>query len=166
MKPFIGQRILEIGGAGTFREHLQNNERSVAHAQFSDLHTTVGNMAFDTVICPSGLEDTGNDFAALSAIFSVLEAGGRLVLAVPAFNHHRSYSKKTLVPKMRSAGFRIENAFYMDAIGMAGIDLLDAYVAGLADRVERAIPLPFGVSLIAVGRRPRYSLFQTGQIAR
>jgi SAM-dependent methyltransferase len=161
IKPFIGHRILELG-AGKFREHLGDGERSVAHAHLRDLqraeHGSVTGPCFDTVICSNGLGNVQDDHAALSSMFSVLAPGGRLVLAVPAFNPQRTYTKKTLIPKMRQADFRIESVFYMDAIGMAGIGLLDGFVAGLADRVERAISLPFGMHLVAIGRKPRYTL--------
>jgi hypothetical protein len=71
---------------------------------------------------------------------------------------------------MRDAGLTIEHSFYMNVIGIAGwywnnrirkipmenpkqIKQFDRYVAPWAERLERIIHPPFGLSLIAVGRR-------------
>ncbi len=136
---------------------------------------------FDTIVCMNVLEHVADDVRALRFMHSTLAAGGRAVVLVPAFmflygtvdraiGHHRRYTRKVLLPRMRGAGFEVEQAFYMNVIGMAGwfwnnrirriteedpsqIGLFDNYIAPWAERVERALPPPFGLSLIAVGRR-------------
>lgn len=136
---------------------------------------------FDTIICMNVLEHVEDDGRALGFMHSVLAPGGRAVILVPAFmflhgtidraiGHYRRYTRKTLLPPMRAAGFEIESAFYMNVIGMAGwfwnnrirkieeedssqIGLFDNYIAPWAERVERLLPPPFGLSLIAVGRK-------------
>jgi len=149
-----------------------------------DLETPEGNLerfSFDTVICPNVLEHVYDDERALAYMHSVLAPGGRLVLLVPAFQflygsvdrsiqHHRRYTKKNLLPKVRQAQFKVEAAFYMNAIGMAGwfwnnrimkiteenpaqIGFFDAFIAPWAERLERVFPPPFGLSLIVIGRR-------------
>jgi len=141
----------------------------------------LADFSFDTVICLNVLEHVRDDLRALSYMHSVLAPAGRLVLLVPAFQflygsvdraieHHRRYTKKDLIPKMRQTGFKIENAFYMNVIGMFGwfwnnrimkieeensaqIGLFDHYIAPWAERIERLAPPPFGLSLIAIGRK-------------
>jgi len=71
---------------------------------------------------------------------------------------------------MVEAGFLLQTTFYMNMIGMAGwfwnnrvrrineenaaqVELFDRYIARQAERFERLIPPPFGLSLIAVGRK-------------
>jgi len=136
---------------------------------------------FDTVICLNVLEHIEDDLKALSHMQSVLKPAGRLVLLVPAFqflygtvdrslDHYRRYTRKNLLPRMREAGFKVETSFYMNMIGMAGwllnnrvlkrgeenaeqINFFDRYIAPTADRIERLIPPPFGLSLIAIGQK-------------
>jgi 2-polyprenyl-3-methyl-5-hydroxy-6-metoxy-1,4-benzoquinol methylase len=184
LMPFIGARILEIGaGVGTFTERLLDRELIVAsdkdpvcveilkrrlrdhdhaHVQLLDLQKpkplSLTGASLDTVICANRLEQVQNDQNALSFMFSILEPGGCMVLAVPASRHPRRYRKKTLLPKVRHAGFRVERAFYMNALGIAGSPLLDKFLAPLTDRLERLIPPPIGMSLIVVGRKPRYAM--------
>jgi len=137
-------------------------------------------FSFDTVVCLNVLEHVKDDLRALSFMRTVLEPGGRLVLLVPAFQflygsvdraigHHRRYTRRDLAPKMRQAGFEVEDSFYMNVIGMAGwfwnnrimkigeenpaqIGLFDRYIAPWAERIERALPPPFGLSLITIGQ--------------
>lgn len=135
----------------------------------------------DTVICMNVLEHVEDDLAALKYMNRVLVTGGRAVILVPAFQflygsidhaieHYRRYTRKSLLPVMERAGFKIERAFYMNVIGMAGwfwnnrvrkieeenakqIGVFDKFIAPWAERVERALPPPFGLSLIAIGRK-------------
>jgi SAM-dependent methyltransferase len=136
---------------------------------------------FDTIICMNVLEHVADDVRALHFMHEVLVPGGRAIILVPAFQflygtvdraieHHRRYTRKSLLPRMRAADFEIEAAFYMNMIGMAGwfwnnrikrteeenpaqIALFDRLIAPWAERVERIWPPPFGLSLIAVGRK-------------
>ena len=136
---------------------------------------------FDTIICMNVLEHVEDDVRALRFMHEVLVADGRAIILVPAFQflygtvdraieHHRRYTRKTLLPRMRTAGFEIEAAFYMNVIGMAGwfwnnrikrtteenpaqIAIFDRFIAPWAERVERLLTPPFGLSLIAVGRK-------------
>jgi SAM-dependent methyltransferase len=140
-----------------------------------------GDYRFDTIICMNVLEHVEDDRAALRFMHETLVPGGRAVILVPAFQflygtidraiaHYRRYTRKDLLPRMRESGFVIEKAFYMNVIGMAGwfwnnrlrkikeedasqIAVFDRYIAPWAERIERAIPPPFGLSLIAIGRK-------------
>jgi len=143
--------------------------------------SALGKWSFDTVVCLNVLEHVKDDARALSYMSQMLVTGGRLVLLVPAFeflygsidraiDHHRRYTRKNLLPKMLQARFEIKTAFYMNVIGMAGwfwnnrirrigeedaaqIMLFDRFVAPWAERIERAVPPPFGLSLIAIGQK-------------
>jgi 2-polyprenyl-3-methyl-5-hydroxy-6-metoxy-1,4-benzoquinol methylase len=135
----------------------------------------------DTIVCMNVLEHIEDDTAALAHMHAVLQPSGRLVLLVPAFqflfgtvdeslNHYRRYTKRTLLPKVRAAGFHVERAFYMNVVGMAGwfvnnrlvkrseespqqIQFFDRVVAPMAEWIERVLPPPVGLSLIAACRR-------------
>lgn len=137
--------------------------------------------AFDTVICLNVLEHVEDDLGALRNMRDVLKPGGRLVLLVPAFQflygsvdraleHYRRYTRKDLLPRMREAGFVVETSYYMNMIGMAGwfvnnrilgwqhesadqIGFFDRVIAPWAERVEKLVRPPFGLSLIAIGRK-------------
>jgi SAM-dependent methyltransferase len=142
-------------------------------------------FGFDTIICMNVLEHVEDDARALRFMHEVLVDEGRAIILVPAFQflygtvdraieHYRRYTRKTLLPRMREAGFELEAAFYMNVVGMAGwfwnnrikrtteenpaqIAIFDRFIAPWAERVERALPPPFGLSLIAVGRKLKLS---------
>lgn len=134
---------------------------------------------FDTAICFNVIEHIADDVLALKNIYSAIRNGGRAIILVPAFQalygtvdeslgHFRRYRTKELTSKMHQAGFVVERSFYMNIIGMLGwfannrifkrreestkqILFFDRYIAPLAERLERLIPPPFGLSLIAIG---------------
>jgi SAM-dependent methyltransferase len=136
---------------------------------------------FDTIICMNVLEHVADDVRALSFMREVLVRDGRAIILVPAFQflygtvdraieHYRRYTRSDLLPRMRAAGFEIEAAFYMNVIGMMGwfwnnrikrtteenpaqIAIFDGLIAPWAERVERVVAPPFGLSLIAIGRK-------------
>ncbi len=152
------------------------------HLDVADPATmALGRYDLDTVVCLNVLEHVEDDRGALSHMFSVLRSGGCLVLLVPAFQflfgtvdsslgHHRRYTKPPLMEKMRQTGFTIEKVFYMNIIGMAGwflnnrvfkrteesprqIALFDRLIAPVAERAEKIVQPPIGLSLIAIGRK-------------
>jgi SAM-dependent methyltransferase len=136
--------------------------------------------AFDTVVCLNVLEHIEDDEAALRRMHERLAPGGRLVLLVPAhpllFNgfdrgvrHFRRYEKRGLAAQLGQAGFRLERAWYFNMLGALGwfvngnvlgktllpagqLRLIDALVPVL--KAEQWLPRPFGLSVIAIARRP------------
>lgn len=134
---------------------------------------------FDTVVCINVLEHIEDDRAALANFFSVLQPGGRVVIFVPAhmalygsvdrqLEHCRRYSRSELRRKLTEAGFTIEVLSEMNLIGIAGwwlnnrgqqrvspkqIALYDKLIVPLAERMERMVPMPMGLSIVAVGRK-------------
>ncbi|MNL06836.1 Ubiquinone biosynthesis O-methyltransferase [compost metagenome] len=132
--------------------------------------------SFDTVICLNVLEHIADDRAALHRMRALLKPGGRLALLVPAhawlyngfdktLEHHRRYSKPGLTRLLAESGFRTQRSWYFNALGALGwfvngkllrktllpsgqMKLFDLLVPLL--KLERWIPLPLGISVIAI----------------
>lgn len=141
----------------------------------------LSHYGFDTVICLNVLEHIEDDLCALSHMHTVLKSGGLLIVLVPAFQflygsvdrslgHYRRYSRRSLIAKMRQAGFQVETSFYMNMIGIAGwflnnrmlkwseesatqIGFFDRFIAPWAERTERLVRPPVGLSVIAICRK-------------
>jgi len=75
------------------------------------------------ITCMDVIEHLKDDQKFLKEIYSCLKPGGLLVLSVPAhqflysawdksLGHHRRYSKRDLIQKLESAGFKITSASY------------------------------------------------------
>lgn len=140
----------------------------------------LGPYEIDTVIGLNVLEHVENDAEALSRIHRLLPSGGRIVLVVPALPslyssldrslaHYRRYNRDDLASKLRGAGFTIESLRYFNVPGIFGwwlngrllrrrilpgnqVRLFDLLVPLF--RLEGRLKLPFGLSLVAVGRKP------------
>ena len=134
----------------------------------------------DTIICLNVLEHVEDDRGALRRLHDALAPGGRLLLLVPAherlfgaidraIDHHRRYERAGLVAKLEEAGFRVEHTQFFNRLGVVGwylnsVILRRTQVPGLQLhlqnllvpllRAEAALSLPFGLSLVAVARRP------------
>lgn len=136
--------------------------------------------SFDSVLCFNVLEHIRDDASTLSAAHDVLVPGGRLLLLVPAHSllfgevdrmigHERRYSRAPLGKLLRSVGFDVETLRYVNPVGAVGwfvtfrlrrpqrwprgqYRLFDRLVPAL--RALDRLPLPFGLSVWAVARRP------------
>jgi glycosyltransferase involved in cell wall biosynthesis len=137
-------------------------------------------LQLDTIVCLNVLEHVEDDRLALRRLFESLAPGGRLILLVPAhrrlygaldraIHHFRRYERDSLVDRLREAGFALEQVGFFNRLGVLGwyvnsVLLRRTRVPGLQLRVQNLIvpvlraealwSLPFGLSLIAVGRRP------------
>ena len=135
---------------------------------------------FDTIVCTNVLEHLPDDRYILSRFAELLEPGGRAVVLVPAhrelygtldraLDHYRRYSKDRLARLMREVGLEPESVRYMNPTGVAGWfvnsrllrrEVLPAGQAGFYDKVypllsqAERLGLPFGLSVLAVGRKP------------
>jgi SAM-dependent methyltransferase len=136
---------------------------------------------FDTIVCLNVLEHIEDDARALRHMFDLLQPGGKLLLFVPAgrylfghldraLGHYRRYELDGLRRLVRAQGFVIDDASYMNAAGIPGWFLasrvlrrstpprgllwLFNQLMPLFIRVEEAIRLPFGQSIVCVARRP------------
>ncbi len=162
-----------------FAEHPQVHARVLDIADPGTL--ALKDFALDTVVSLNVFEHIEHDERAMRHAFELLTPGGRLVLIVPAhqrlygamdasIGHWRRYDKRMMQGKMTRAGYRVEKLAYMNALGTLGWFVngrllgqtvppsgqlrLFNLVMPIVEAVESRIPPPFGLSLLAVGRRP------------
>lgn len=137
---------------------------------------------FDTVVLINVLEHIRNDEEALRSIHGLLRPGGRIVVYVPAFwtlysrfdnsiGHYRRYRLKELRCIGEESGFTSVDGRYVNAVGAIGWfivcrllrrDASESVSVGLMDRVvipimrkfERVIRVPFGISVLYIGKKP------------
>lgn len=135
---------------------------------------------FDSIICFNVLEHIKNEERALKNTFDLLEPGGRLFLLVPShpslygsldlnLGHHRRYGKKALKEKLEEMGFHVTLLRYFNRLGVLGWFLnsrilrrkrLSSFQLKLFDllvpilKVEKLVPFPFGISLLAIAEKP------------
>ncbi len=134
----------------------------------------------DTTICSNVLEHIEDDRTTLSQIQEVLRPGGRLILLVPAMprlygtldrelHHFRRYSRPELESKLQQAGFQIEDVRFLNRPGVFGWYLnsrilrrrvlpkgqlrLFALLKPFLE-AETGNPPSYGMSLLAIGRKP------------
>lgn len=138
-------------------------------------------LAFDTVFCINVLEHIEDDLAALRTFHDTLVPGGKVLVWVPAvqaaygpldaeLGHHRRYSKASLGAAFTAAGLDLLTLRYSNPIGLLGwmfnahvlktrahsvaqVRVFDTFIAPWALPLERLLPPPIGLSLIAVGQR-------------
>jgi SAM-dependent methyltransferase len=144
-----------------------------------DLPSRLAGEQLDTAICINVLEHIDEDVGALRNLHRVLEPGGRLVLLVPAHptlygtldavvGHVRRYDRGRLLAAVRAAGFEPCACRYFNSVGAVGryvlgrvrrqqetgegqVRFYDRWVVPLLAPLERAIPPPFGQSLVVMG---------------
>jgi SAM-dependent methyltransferase len=142
--------------------------------------TEIKRYHIDTIVCINVLEHVRDDRKALRNMWNILEADGRIILLVPSLkilygsmdradNHFRRYSRKELTEKLVETGFLKEKLFYMNFIGCFGwffngrilkrkiipekqLAIYDHFIP-LLSKLENRIRLPFGQSLIFIGKK-------------
>jgi SAM-dependent methyltransferase len=134
---------------------------------------------YDTVVLLDVLEHIEDDAGFLTKLRGALRPGGRIILKVPAYRwlmcdmdraigHFRRYDRPTLKATLARAGFDLVTQRYFNLPAVAGwfvngkilgqttppAEQLAAFerLVPLFKLLERALPVPAGVSLIAVGR--------------
>lgn len=141
-------------------------------------------LNLDTALSVNVFEHIECDRLALSNTFELLQPGGHLILVVPAhqaiygpmdrsIGHYRRYNKSMLASRMRDAGFEMLHAKYINMVGAAGwfvngcllrrrvppraqLRLLNSIIPAVR-AIESVVSPPFGVSILAVGRKPLIS---------
>ena len=133
----------------------------------------------DTIVCVNVLEHVEHDLQTLRQLRAMLPgpAAGRLLLIVPAvpaaygpidaaLGHHRRYSRASLRSVLDQAGFSVASLRYSNVIGLLGwlfnariarrvqqsdsqIRIFDALIVPWSSRLERVLPPPVGLSLVA-----------------
>jgi 2-polyprenyl-3-methyl-5-hydroxy-6-metoxy-1,4-benzoquinol methylase len=137
---------------------------------------------FDAVVLINVLEHIPGQDALLAEIFQVLKPGGRVIIYVPAFErlystfdhkigHVRRYRRAELVGMLKSTGFAMDSARYVNLPGWFAWWLLvrvfnraptdgraashyDRLVIPITRRLETRWKPPFGQSLLCVARVP------------
>src|SRR6266849_4959915 len=139
----------------------------------------VAKCSLDTIMCLNVLEHIEDDEGVLRRLHDALSPHGCVLLIVPAMRmlygtidetigHFRRYQRDELSAKLRRAGFLVEEARYINLIGVPGWFLsgrllrrktVTGLQARLNDllvpvlRLERHFRPSFGMSLLAVGRK-------------
>lgn len=136
-------------------------------------------LHFDTILCLNVLEHLKEDEAALERFSALLSPGARVVLILPALKrlygeldkaiaHYRRYEKAEIEEKLRRAGFQVEETRFFNTPGILGWyvnscvlkrKVVPSLQARFNDwlvpllRLEKHLPLPWGMSLLVVGRK-------------
>jgi len=139
---------------------------------------------FDTILCVNVLEHIEDDAEALRGFAEIAApAAAHVLVFVPAveaaygrldaaLGHHRRYSRRRLARLFDQAALDIGVLKYTNPIGLLGwmfntyitrntahsprqIALFEALVAPWALPLERVVPVPVGLSLVAVARPRR-----------
>lgn len=136
--------------------------------------------AFDFILCQNVLEHVREDSRAVEVMAASLRPGGRLGVLVPAgprlfgsldrqYGHERRYTRARLRELLEGAGLRVTSLYPFNALGIPGwwvksrlgatslgTRSLAAYEALLPiwRPVEKSLPLPWGLSLVAHAERP------------
>jgi len=173
----VNPRYLRIL-ANTFERHTRVEVEPLDLGAFDP--AALAARRLDTVVCVNVLEHIEDDRQTLRRLWESLVPGGRLVLLVPAhrwlhgaidraIHHWRRYERADLVARLAEAGFRTEHTAFFNRLGVAGwylnsvvfqrtrvpgfqLRLQNLLVPLL--RAESVLRVPFGLSLIAVGRKP------------
>jgi SAM-dependent methyltransferase len=136
---------------------------------------------FDTILVLNVLEHIENDTHALREMSSLLAPGGRILLQLPAhrllygtldinLDHFRRYTARDIRQKFRACGLETERLVRFNMFGAIGWLLCSRVLRrkilpegqlGLFNlltpafmAIERTVPAPFGLSLLAIGRKP------------
>jgi ubiquinone/menaquinone biosynthesis C-methylase UbiE len=159
------------------RERFAGDER--ATVERLDL-AEAGDRSHSAVVALNVLEHIEDDVTALRNAARLLRPGGRVVLIVPAFafaygkfdreiGHYRRYTKASMRLALEGAGLTPEVVRYVNAPGLlawfVAVRLLgkrpsqgpaltawDRGVVPVVRKLEARVEMPFGQSVLAVGR--------------
>jgi SAM-dependent methyltransferase len=175
-----GAEVTALEPNPAFVSHLRERfpEVTVVEAPAEALWPGLGE--FDSILCLNVLEHVRDDAAALRGFCEALRPGGALLLLVPAHprlyggydraaGHERRYDRRTLRARVEAAGFDVETLRHVNPLGALGwlvrvrLHRGDEWPSGSFRTFDRLVPalrhldrvpLPFGLSLWAVARRP------------
>lgn len=209
-KPYLGERIVEVGaGTGSFSEllleqrlqslslvepstdmyqqlcrHMESASPTVK--TYNDIFENVADQIRsterpDSIIYINVLEHIEDDVHELSVINKTLDAGGRLLIFVPAFrwlygsydrqiNHFRRYTRTELEQKCVAAGFKVIASRYFDLLGVlpwwvkyrlmqsknmepGAVKFYDQRIVPIAKSLESRVTPPLGKNVLLIAER-------------
>ncbi|MFK5947837.1 MAG: class I SAM-dependent methyltransferase [Methylococcales bacterium] len=134
----------------------------------------------DTVIYLNVMEHIEHDDIEIKKAFSGLDNNGKIIIFVPALpwlyshidksvGHYRRYYKKDIEKKVIDAGFKIEESYYMDILGIipwyiffvvmkininsGNVGLYDKAIIPIMRFIEKYIPIPIGKNIMIIGKK-------------
>jgi 2-polyprenyl-3-methyl-5-hydroxy-6-metoxy-1,4-benzoquinol methylase len=147
----------------------------------ADADSAVEGQIFDSIVMINVLEHIESDNETVKKLASSLATNGHLAIYVPAFQllysnfdrnigHFRRYRKKELRNMMTDAGLEIIKAHYVNLPGAFlwllsarilrmtptkkwSTQLYDKIAIPVVSRIESVIPIPFGQSVLCIGRK-------------
>jgi len=160
----------------TSTKHVQILQLDIAQKPSGKLHES-----FSTVFAVNVFEHIKDDEVALKNAHRLLKKNGRIIILVPAkkfaytrldknLGHYRRYEKQELKNKLEEAGFTVEKIYFFNIVGLLSwiirdkvekqnmqldrsqIALFDKIVP-LLRSIESVVPIPIGISFIAVARK-------------
>lgn len=138
------------------------------------------NHAIDTILVLNVLEHISDDTHALRDMASLLVPGGRIIIQLPAhrllfgsldrnLDHFRRYTRKEIIRKLAASGLKPEYISNFNMFGALGWFISSRILrkkilpegqlrifnrlTPLFMAIERKFPAPFGLSILAVGRK-------------
>jgi SAM-dependent methyltransferase len=143
-------------------------------------HTSLGVASCDSILMSNVLEHIEDDLGTLTELRTSLRPGGSLIVFSPAFEalysdfdrrvgHYRRYRKAEIVNRFEAAGLTVVDARYLNALGGCAwfvyarllrrnptndgsLSAWDRFVIPMIRFVENRVRLPFGQSVLIVGR--------------
>lgn len=139
----------------------------------------LASYSFDTIVSLNVLEHVKDDSLALAHMRQLIAPTGNLVLIVPAHSwlygtmdraigHYRRYDKTRMAEKLSEAGFKSVMQTYMNSLGALGWCIngrilrqtvppsgqlkLFNLITPVLRAMEKAFPVPFGISLVTVAK--------------
>ena len=208
-EPYLGARVVEVGaGTGSFSELLLERRlealslvepstamyqqlcERVAESQnvttYNDIFENVAEEIRsaerpDSIIYVNVLEHIADDVHELSVINKTLDAGGRILIFVPALrwlhgsydrqiNHFRRYTRTELEKKCVAAGFKVIASRYFDLFGVlpwwvkykvlqsnnmepGAVRFYDQRVVPIAKVLESTLSPPLGKNVLLIGEK-------------
>ncbi|MEK6928698.1 MAG: class I SAM-dependent methyltransferase [Nanoarchaeota archaeon] len=135
---------------------------------------------FDTIVTMNTFEHIKDDALAFKNSYNILEKGGKFLILVPAMRflysildyeggHYLRYTKKELAERIKKAGFKIEEVFYINLAGAVGWYFVHVlmkkriYSKGTFSLYNNLVPLfkfceniirpPFGLSVVCIAKK-------------
>ena len=175
LDPWLHGRIHPIGaGLGPLTSRLSTRGYQVVTPE-------PDTIVADTIVLANTLEHVEDDLEMLRRIYDSVRLGGSVVILVPAhealygkhdrvIGRYRRYRRTQLVNRVSTAGFIVEHAAYINAPGAAlwligrrflrrtpkadgPSPLFDRIILPSVKKCDARFDLPFGQSLIVVGRK-------------